>query len=109
MADWPDTDELALILNVVDPETHEVPTWWQTTLDRVLAAAITKVKSDRGNWDEDVDEPDDSLAQAALRMAELISTRPEAAVGRFLSSSAASRDPTYLRLLTGHRRRFGIA
>ena len=96
MADWPDTAELAQVLDV------ENTTDWQTTLGRVMAAAIAKVKTDVGAWDEDVDEPDDSLAQAALRMGELLSLRPEAAVG-------VSSDPTYRRLLKGHRRRFGIA
>ena len=96
MADWPDTEELAQVLNV------DNVTDWQTTLDRVLASAIFKVKSDVGAWDEDVDEPDDNLAQAALRMGELLSLRPEAAVG-------VVSDPTYRRLLKGHRRRFGVA
>ena len=96
MAAWPDTDELAQVLNV------DNVTDWQTTLDRVLASAIFKVKSDVGAWDEDVDEPDDNLAQAALRMGELLSLRPEAAVG-------VVSDPTYRRLLKGHRRRFGVA
>ena len=96
MADWPDTAELAQVLNVENVDD------WETTFDRVLASAIHKVKSDIGAWDEDVDEPDDNLAQAALRMAELISLRPEVAAGTVT-------DPTYRRLLTGHRRRFGIA
>jgi hypothetical protein len=103
MATWPDTAELAQVLNVDNVSD------WQTTLDRVLAAAIRKVKSDVGLWDDNVDEPDDSLAQAALRMAELMATRPDAAVGRFVSAPATTSDPTYLRLLSGHRRRFGIA
>ena len=102
MADWPDTAELAQVLNVDNVGD------WQTTLDRVLAAAIAKVKSDRGNWDDDVDEPTDNLAQAALRMAELISTRPDAPARAFVNSPAIAQDPTYLRLLTGQRRRFGI-
>jgi hypothetical protein len=96
MADWPDTAELAQVLNVDNVGD------WQTTLDRVLAAAIAKVKSDVGSWDEEVDEPTEGMAQAALRMAELISTRPESVSGR-------STDATYLRLLTGQRRRFGLA
>ena len=96
MATWPDTDELAQVLDV------DNVTDWQTTLDRVLASAISKVKSDVGKWDDDVDEPDDNLAQAALRMGELLSLRPDAAVG-------VVSDPTYRRLLKGHRRRFGIA
>ena len=96
MAEWPDTDELAQLLNVDNVGD------WQTTLDRVLAASISKVKTDVGAWDEDVDSPDDNLAQAALRMGELLSLRPEAAIG-------VVSDPTYRRLLKGHRRRFGIA
>lgn len=102
MASWPDTDELAQVLNVDNVGD------WQTTLDRVLDAAIRKVKSDVGLWDDDVDEPDSSLAQAALRMAELMATRPEGTAARF-AAAVAAQDPTYLRLLTGHRRRFGIA
>jgi len=96
MADWPTTEELAQVVNVENLDD------WQVTFDRVRSAAISKVKSDVGAWDEDVDAPDDNLAQAALRMAELISLRPEVAAGTV-------NDPTYRRLLTGHRRRFGIA
>lgn len=96
MADWPDTAELAQVLNVDNVDD------WATTLDRVMASAISKVKGDRGDWDELVDEPDERLAQAALRMGELISQRPEAA-------SEPSTDPAYLNLLSGKRRRFGVA
>lgn len=103
MAEWPDTDELAQVLNVDNVGD------WQTTLDRVLAAAISKVKSDVGSWDEDVDEPTPNLAQAALRMAELMATRPDSGAGQFVNSRSLQHDPTYLRLLTGQRRRFGIA
>lgn len=92
---WPTTDELKQVLDVTSDD-------WDETLERVRASAIAKVKLDVGDWDEDVDTPDDALSQAALRMAELISLRPEAAVG-------ASTDPTYSRLLFGHRRSFGIA
>lgn len=104
MADWPDTDELAQVLNVDNVGD------WQTTLDRVLASAIARVKIDVGQWDEDVDEPDDALAQAALRMAELISQRPEAIVSyRAQANAVLAADPTYQRLLVGHRRTFGVA
>ena len=96
MADWPDVDELKKVLNVSEEGD------WDLTLGRVLASAIAKVKADVGTWDDEVDEPDDSLAQAALRMAELLSLRPEAAVG-------AVADPTYQRLLFGHRRRFAFS
>ena len=96
MASWPDTAELAQVLDVENVGD------WATTLDRVLASAIERVKLDVGAWDPDVDEPDDALAQAALRMGELLSLRPEAAAG-------AAQDPTYRRLLFGHRQRFGVA
>jgi hypothetical protein len=95
MPGWPDADELKQVVDVTSDD-------WDDTLDRILAAAIAKVKLDVGAWDEDVDEPDEALAQAALRMGELISLRPEAAVG-------VVTDPTYNRLLYGHRRSFGIA
>jgi hypothetical protein len=96
MAAWPTVDELAQVLDVDNVAD------WSDTLDRVLASAISKVKLDVGNWDEYEDSPDESLAQAALRMAELISLRPEAAQGRVT-------DPAYLNLLFGHRRAFGFA
>lgn len=96
MAAWPEATELAQVLNL------DNVTDWQTTLDRILEAAIDQVKLDVGNWDEYEDEPDDSLAQAALRLAELMALRPE-------NAAAASGDPTYKRLLFGHRRSFGIA
>ncbi len=95
MADWPDAEELSQVLDITSDD-------WDNTLDRVLASAITKVKQDVGAWDEYEDEPDDNLAQAALRMAELMALRPEAAAGTI-------KDPTYLRLLSGHRRKFSIA
>ena len=96
MAEWPGTEELSQLLNLSNGEED-----WGDTLDRALAAAIDRVKLEVGNWDEYEDEPDDALAQAALRMAELIMIRPEA--------SDLSRDPTYVRLLYGHRRTFGVA
>jgi hypothetical protein len=94
MATWPDAAELKQVLNVESDD-------WDQTLDRVLAAAVTRVKGDVGDWDDDVDEPDDNLAQAALRMGELLALRPEAAVDSI-------KDPTYSRLLAGHRRVFGV-
>jgi hypothetical protein len=96
VAEWPDTDELTQLLNLSNGDED-----WSVTLDRALAAAIDRVKLEVGDWDEDVDEPDDALAGAALRMAELIMIRPEA--------SDLSRDPTYQRLMYGHRRTFGVA
>lgn len=96
MALWPDATELAKVLDVTNEED------WITTLSRVMASAIARVKADVGDWDEATDEPDDALAQAALRMAELLSLRPD-------SAAQASGDPTYQRLLYGHRRSFGVA
>lgn len=104
MADWPDTEELKQVLNVGDAENAN--TDWDPILDRVMAAAIQWVKSTVGDWDELVDEPDESLAQAALRMGELMAereTNPGATV------VMGENDPTIARLLTGHRRRFGFA
>jgi len=97
MADWPDTEELAQVVDVTNVED------WETTLDRVMAAAIAQVKIDIGDWDEDDDEPTEAQAQAALRMAELISARPTAPAAGY------SRDPDYQTLLKGSRRKFGIA
>lgn len=105
MAAWPDADELKQVLDIESTD-------WDDTLDRVLAAAIFKVKLDVGAWDEYEDEPDDSLAQAALRLAELMALRPTAASGGAFDRGAAaslSHDPTYLQLLAGHRRKFSIA
>jgi hypothetical protein len=94
-AAWPTTEELAQVLNV------DNVTDWETTLDRVMGAAINKVRSDAGLWAAASNLPTDNQAQAALRMAELISTRPD-------TPDANARDKTYVRLLTGQRRRFGI-
>ena len=95
MADWPDAEEVKQVLDITSED-------WDDTIDRVLASAIYRVKHDVGQWDEYEDEPDESLAQAALRMAELLALRPEAA-------AEASQDPTYTRLLKGHRKRFSFA
>jgi len=105
MAEWPDAEELKQVLDITSTD-------WDDTIDRVLAAAIARVKLDVGDWDEYEDEPDESEAQAALRMAELISARPETfvtvAAGR-ISTSDLGVDPTYQALLKGHRRKFSIA
>ena len=103
MADWPERAELARILDVVLPEDYAETDPLVVMLDRVLAAAIAHVKLDVGDWDDYVDVPDDQLSQAALRMAELMSLRPE------ISSTAGVNDPTYWRLLFGHKRTFGVA
>ena len=99
MANWPVLEELAQIVNVENVAD------WETTLDGVLASAIAKVKHDVGNWDDATDEPDESLARAAMRMAELMSERPSGAV----NAASLGRDPAYQAHLYGHRRVFGIS
>lgn len=94
---WPDTAELAQVLDVTNVDD------WQVTFDRVMAAAIAYVKLKVGGWVEGTDHPDDMLAHAALRMAELMAQRPTA------TPAELARDPTFNRLMYGHRRRFGVA
>lgn len=96
-AAWPSAEDLAQIVDVENVDD------WQSTLDAVVASAIAKVKRDVGNWDEDVDTPDDSLNRAALRMAELMSLRPGQSVRQL------ALDPAYQAHMYGHRRTFGIA
>jgi S-adenosylmethionine hydrolase len=103
MAEWPEREELARILDVVLPNDYAESDPLVGMLDRVLASAITRVKLDVGDWDEYEDVPDENLAQAALRMAELMALRPE------LASAVGMADPTYRRLMFGHRRAFGVA
>lgn len=103
MAAWPELDELKQVLDIGDTEVWDGDEDYDLTrLSRLLASAIDRVKTDVGNWDEYEDEPTDRMAQAALRMAELMALRPEVAPG-------ALADPTYARLLKGYRRVFGIA
>lgn len=104
VTDWPQLDELKQVLDVESDDWDGAANDYggETRLSRLLAAAIEKVKKDVGAWDEYVDVPDDNLSQAALRMAELLALRPGAAVDTI-------DDPSYRRLLFGHRRRFGIA
>lgn len=97
MAAWPTLDEFAQVVDVTNKDD------WETTLDRVLASAISKVKADVGKWDSATDEPDEALAQAALRMAELMSERPTG------NSAELARDPAYRALIFGHRRVFGVS
>lgn len=101
MSEWPTLAELKQLLSVTNDDWDGVSDYDQEThFSRVLAAAIEKVQDDVGGWDDVLDVPDARLAQAALRMAELIATRPD---------SDNDRDQTYLRLLKGHRRTFGVA
>jgi hypothetical protein len=103
MSAWPDLDEIKQLLDITSDEWDGTGASGEeeTRLTRLLEAAIAKVKFDVGGWDEILDEPDARLAQAALRMAELLALKPELAAGTV-------NDPTYLRLMSGHRRRWGV-
>ena len=112
MAAWPELDELKQVLDVTSTD-------WDgdydgTRLTRLLSAAIEATKAHVGDWDEYVDVPDDNLAQAALRLAELMALKPEVAASvfggrgvRFTSFMAA--DPALAAFFYGHRRTFGVA
>ena len=100
MAAWPELEELKQVLDVESSD-------WDgdydgSRLTGLLSAAIAQVKADVGAWDEDIDVPDDALSRAALRLAELLALKPEIA-------ATVAGDPTYDRLMRGHRRRFGVA
>lgn len=95
VCDWPTLEELKQVLDVTSDD-------WDLTAERVLESAIAETKLRVGNWDEFTDEPDCALSQHALRLAELISLRPEAAANTIT-------DPTLERLMRGHRRTFGVA
>ena len=105
MIDWPKLDELKQVLDVTSDDWDGIGDSGSedTRLTRLLAAAIAHVKQEVGTWDEDADWPDAEMAQAALRMAELLALRPEVAAG------AASSDPTYARLMFGKHRSFGVS
>ena len=97
-AGWPDVSELVLILDIAPDANVDV---WATTLDRYLAAAISRVKSDVGRWDDAVNTPNDNLAGAALRAAELLATRPD--------NPSIESDPAYQAFMVGQHKRFGLA
>ena len=104
MIDWPSLEEIKQVLDVESEDWDGAETSGEgpTRLSRLREAAIDAVKGDVGGWDEDLDFPTARLAQAALRMAELLALRPEAA-------AEAMQDPTYARLIRGSRRTFGIS
>lgn len=91
---WPELAELKQKLNVTTDD-------WDDHLDRLLEAAIEQVQHDVG---EPVDEPDASLAHAALTLAVGIGT-----AGDESDIPVAARLPAYQRLMKGHRVRFGVA
>ena len=98
MADWPD---LALLTQVLD--LNEDPATWEDKLSGDLAAAISLVKDRVGIWDDAEDEPDEALANAALRAAVVMQTNvtdPERTI---------DADPIFQGHMAGHRRRFSFA
>jgi hypothetical protein len=99
MADWPSLEELKQVLDVDSDDWDGGDD--ESRLEGIRLSAISRVKGDVGDWDDEADTPDAPLSRAALRMAELMALRPEAA-------AEAIGDPTYWRHLYGHRHRFGI-
>lgn len=106
MAAWPELDELKQVLNVESDDWDGEDYEDVTRLSRALAAGIAYTQLRVGNWNDYEDEPDDMLAQAALRAAVLFAGRPEP-TGE--DTGIIASDPTFTRLLFGHRRRFGVA
>ena len=94
MADWPEVDQLKQKLDVTSSD-------WDEHMDSLMASAIEQVQKDVG---EDVAEPDDSLALAALTLAVYLGS-----TDGDQDMAAARRLPKYQRQLKGHRMRFGIA
>ena len=111
MAVWPELDELKQVLDITEDHWDGDDEYGDhTRLTRLLEAAIARVKQDVGVWDEDEDEPTPRLAQAALRMAELMALKPMDATGLDRGTAfRISQDPTYRALLMGHRKKFGVA
>lgn len=104
MAEWPGLEELKQVLDVTASEDEASP--WDgdednTRLTRLLGSAIDQVKLDIGAWIEYEDEPTDSQAQAALRLAEILALKPQ------MTAAEIAGDGIYLRLMKGQRVRFG--
>lgn len=108
MIDWPDVEELKQFLDVTGSEwdgfEDESDESSLTRLSRALAAAIAYVKQEVGGWDEMVDEPDASLADAAMSVAIKFAT-----LKRQVAVTSIRQDPVYQAAIRGHRRRFAIA
>jgi hypothetical protein len=103
--DWPDLVELKAVLDVESDD-------WNDHLEGLMAAAIEKVKSDVGSWDESTDAPNSRLAKAALRAATLMQTNASPNFQLEANHSiheAVDSDPVYAAYLKGQRRTFGFA
>ena len=96
MGEWPTVDDLKRWVDVEGTEN------WNADLEAAMETGIARVKSDVGAWDDDLDEPDDALRNAAIRAA--IVLRPNTTDATNLET-----DPSYLGHLKAHRREFGIA
>ena len=91
---WPTAADLSKRLNIESGD-------WDDHMDRLIGQGIAWVKVKVGDWNEDTDEPDEALAQAALERAVEQATTGDALAGSPLPRKSES-------LLYGHRRRFGI-
>ena len=112
MAAWPVLADLKLALNVNTTAKDSL-------LTTALAAAIDQVKTDTAGDPETFDdaseglEVTDSLSQAALLLAVMVTKAPDAPYGVAAvfdtgGLRVAAEHPTYNRLLTGSRHSFGV-
>lgn len=112
MADWPTLDQLKLALNVNTTARDSL-------LTPALAAAIDQVKIDTAGTPEAFDdaseglEVTDSLSQAALLLAVMVTKAPDAPYGIAAvfddgGLQVAATHPMYQLLLTGSRHAFGV-
>ena len=104
MSAWPELDEIKQVLDITSDDWDGAEDEYMVTtrLTRALESAIAYVKAVIGDWDELLDEPTANQSQAALRMAELLATRPD-------TDPRAIHDVTFQRLMVGSRRKWGIA
>ena len=106
LLDWPTLEEVKQRLDVGDTDDWdgtETSGEGVTRISRLLEAAIAHVKQDCGIWDEDADYPDAELAEAAMRMVELMAPPKNQTI------EMASKDRIYQLLMFGKHRTFGIA
>ena len=101
---WPELTDLKAALGVNRDDKDDL-------LTAALEAAIEQVEIDVG---EAVVEPSASLRQAALLLAVTVTKAPDAPFGVATTFDTggiyvARNNPNYLRLLHGHRVRFGVA
>lgn len=111
MGAWPTLEELKVQLGI----NGALPEDRETILSRALAASIDVVLKDTsGELLEDVDQPSEQQAAAALLLAVRITKAPDAPFGVAAVFDAgglykATNDPDYRKLLKGERSNFGVA